>query len=569
MVECPRCKTEVPREDLRFCTGCGHDLTALTVVAAVDTSPLTVRPTVLKAHQSGGVPRLIRFQSSGERQDYQLNQNELAIGKAPHNQIVLDDPTVSASHAIISHTPDGYSILDLASRNGTWLNGERLNNRSRILQHGDRIQLGETILTFRLTDRSEAVQPADTPSEELRPASVPTTPESPRSNRTIMVSLPRNVREVVGMEPGSLPPGALPKSRRPPVRTRGNSRLTAALVNSASRIISTLIGASLTIGLALYLTRQVPQTGTVVAPIPGAKLMTIATEGVWVDFDTGPLGARLEASGAATRPGAAGMLLISDRGSTDLVWMPVDSGGAQSGPLTSLPVSLSTTDGFVDPEAITYGNSFFYLLTSQSDPVDRRQHHLMRFDFDTGTREVRGTAESIGNLRDLLLQNIPELSTTGSIPGSLGGLNAEGLAWDPGNERLLIGLRSPLIGNQAVLVPLQMADPRGGFVQENLKFAEPRLLILPLDGQGIRDITFDPQIRSFLILSGPPENRPDDDFNLWEWNGRHDGRPRRLLTLDGQQKPEGIASLTVDGQSYLFITGDAGSYVRLNYREEP
>jgi hypothetical protein len=556
MAECPRCKTEVPREDLRFCTGCGHDL------AAVDTSPLSVRPTVLKTDPAGAVPRLIRFQSSGERHDYQLNQAELAIGKAAHNQIVLDDPTVSASHAIISHSQDGYSILDLASRNGTWLNGERLSNRSRILQHGDRIQVGETILTFRLTDRNEAIQPAAAPAGELRPSAPP--PAADRSNRTIMVSLPRNVREVVGMERRPLP-----ERGRRPVRTRANSRLTAALVNSASRIISTLIGASLTIGLALYLTRQASQPGMVVPPIPNAKSMTIAAEGVWVDFNTGILGERLEVSGAATRPGAAGMLLVTDRGSTDLIWMPIDGTGAQSGPLTPLPVRLSTPDEFVDPEAITYGNSFFYLLTSQSDPVDRRQHHLMRFDFDAVTREVRGSAESIGNLRDLLLKNIPELSATGAIPGSLGGLNAEGLAWDPGNERLLIGLRSPLIGNQAVLVPLQMADPRGGFTPENLKFAEPRLIILPLDGQGIRDITYDPQIRNFLILSGPPENRPADNFNLWEWNGRNDGRPRRLLTLDGQQKPEGIASLSVDGHNYLFITGDAGSYVRLNYREEP
>ncbi|MFM8393609.1 MAG: DUF3616 domain-containing protein, partial [Acidobacteriota bacterium] len=140
--------------------------------------------------------------------------------------------------------------------------------------------------------------------------------------------------------------------------------------------------------------------------------------------------------------------------------------------------------------------------------------------------------------------------------------------WDPNYEQLLIGLRSPLIGDQAILIPLKMRDPRGPFDQTNLELADPRLIILPLDGQGVRDITYDPVLKSFLILSGPPENRPEDNFNIWEWNGQKDGHPRRLLTLDGRRRPEGMASLTINGRNTLFITGDAGSYVALGYRFE-
>ncbi|MFZ4985921.1 MAG: DUF3616 domain-containing protein [Blastocatellia bacterium] len=557
MFDCPRCDRPVPSDDIRFCIGCGYDL------VAGETSPLTAKPPVLTPESTGPVARLIRFRSTGEQHEFRLDRSEIAIGKATHNQIVLDDPTVSASHAIITPAPDGYSILDLASRNGTLVNGERLNNRSRILRHGDRIQVGETILTFRLTDRSEPIQRTPPPSGELRPAAPLTPAASPPANRTIKVTLPPDIRELVEMERRA------PDGRKGPVRQKETRGLSGILLNSASRIISTLIGAALTIGLVIYLTRDRQPTGRLPDPGPLASAMTIAAEGVWVDFDTGILGEKLEVSGAASRPGFPGMLLVTDRGSSDLIWMNVESSGTQSGPLVSVPVRLADGGQFVDPEAITYGNSFFYLLTSQSDPVDLRQHQLVRFDFDPINREIRRPVESIGNLRDLLLRSIPELSTTGAAPGSLGGLNAEGLAWDPNNEQLLIGLRSPLIGDQAVLIPVRMPDLRGSFSLENIRFTEPRMIILPLNGQGIRDITFDPQIRNFLILSGPPENRPADNFNLWEWNGRYDGRPRRLLTLDGQHRPEGLTSLTVDGQSYLFITGDGGSYVRLGYREEP
>ena len=558
MSECIRCNKPVSGEGTNLCASCSGDS------VIIDTSPLPAKPPVLSAVPAGRIPRIIRFRASGEQQEYRLDRTEIAIGTAPHNQIVLDDPTVSASHAIISHSGEGYGILDLASRNGTLVNGERLNNRSRVLQHGDRIQLGETILTYRLTERFEAVEPVPGAIGTLQPTvkSDPPRPSAPETNRTIKVTLPRDVRELVASDP------RYTRSQRSPDSQRSPSWLAAALVNSTSRIISTLIGACLTVWLALYLARYLGPSDLTLNTAPAIRSMDIITEGVWVDFDTGILGARVEASGAASRPGLGGMLLVTDRGPSNLVWMSVDSNGSQTGPLTTLPMRLQSGEEFIDPEAITYGNSSFYLLTSLSDPIDLRQHHLVRFDLDPVTREFRGPLESIGNIRELLLRSIPELTTTGSPPGSLGGLNAEGLAWDPGKEQLLIGLRSPLIGNQAVLIPLLFNDPRQGFKSENVRFAEPRLILLPLDGQGVRDMTFDPQLRNFLILSGPPENRPDDNFNLWEWNGRHDGHPRRLLTLDGEQRPEGLTSVSIDGQNYLFITGDGGGYVRLKYSNE-
>ncbi|HKP12152.1 MAG TPA: FHA domain-containing protein, partial [Blastocatellia bacterium] len=94
-------------------------------------------------------PRLIAVLPSGERAEYFVSQAEMEIGKASHNHIVLSDPTVSNTHAMLLARDGGYSIVDLGSRNGTFVNGERLGTQSHTLRHGDTVQLGQTVLTFR------------------------------------------------------------------------------------------------------------------------------------------------------------------------------------------------------------------------------------------------------------------------------------------------------------------------------------------------------------------------------------------------------------------------------------
>src|SRR6185503_18169331 len=93
--------------------------------------------------------RLIGVLPSGEKLEYFINRQEVEVGKAAHNHIVLNDPTVSNTHAILIARNSGYSIVDLGSRNGTYVNGERLGNHAHTLRHGDSIQLGQTLLTFR------------------------------------------------------------------------------------------------------------------------------------------------------------------------------------------------------------------------------------------------------------------------------------------------------------------------------------------------------------------------------------------------------------------------------------
>ena len=60
-------------------------------------------------------------------------------------EIVLDDPTVSRTHAEIRLTGDGATVEDLSSTHGTFVNDERVMGR-RALVTGDRVRFGSTVL---------------------------------------------------------------------------------------------------------------------------------------------------------------------------------------------------------------------------------------------------------------------------------------------------------------------------------------------------------------------------------------------------------------------------------------
>jgi hypothetical protein len=75
-----------------------------------------------------------------------LTEAEYLVGRHRENAIQLNDPGVSGFHARIYRGPDGYTIEDMKSRNGTWVNDERVQLRT--LTSGDRIHVGQTDLVF-------------------------------------------------------------------------------------------------------------------------------------------------------------------------------------------------------------------------------------------------------------------------------------------------------------------------------------------------------------------------------------------------------------------------------------
>ena len=69
-------------------------------------------------------------------------RSEVTIGRKVGNAVRLLDPKVSRTHARIQATEEGFRILDLKSSNGTFINGERIENF--LLNSGDKIRVGFT-----------------------------------------------------------------------------------------------------------------------------------------------------------------------------------------------------------------------------------------------------------------------------------------------------------------------------------------------------------------------------------------------------------------------------------------
>lgn len=88
-----------------------------------------------------------RGSHQGARQDMHQDR-PLAVGRDGQQcELVLDDPEVSGQHALIKYEQGRFVIYDMASTNGTFVNGHRVQRQS--LMDGDRIRIGGTTLVFK------------------------------------------------------------------------------------------------------------------------------------------------------------------------------------------------------------------------------------------------------------------------------------------------------------------------------------------------------------------------------------------------------------------------------------
>ncbi|HVO84503.1 MAG TPA: FHA domain-containing protein [Syntrophobacteria bacterium] len=80
--------------------------------------------------------------------DFSLQDGGKTIGRAPGNDIVLENLLVSGHHARIDQAGGDYILTDLRSKNGTYVNGARISSAK--LKHGDQILVGKHTLVFEL-----------------------------------------------------------------------------------------------------------------------------------------------------------------------------------------------------------------------------------------------------------------------------------------------------------------------------------------------------------------------------------------------------------------------------------
>ncbi len=112
--------------------------------------------------------RLILTHDGAVIREYKLDKERTTVGRKPHNDIHLEDPTVSGEHAVFLKLQHAY-VEDLGSTNGVLLNGKRVSKRQ--LNHGDVIRIGRHEFKYvddnaGQFDQTVMIPAASTPAKE-------------------------------------------------------------------------------------------------------------------------------------------------------------------------------------------------------------------------------------------------------------------------------------------------------------------------------------------------------------------------------------------------------------------
>ncbi len=253
--------------------------------------------------------------------------------------------------------------------------------------------------------------------------------------------------------------------------------------------------------------------------------------------------------------------LLTTGGQTRSSGCNSDEDRKQAGAIKTIDIATS----IIDLEGITTDGAYFYVVGSQSKSKGADQAGLARFKFDAASQRAVGT-EAASGLKKFLADNVAELRGMENTKYKDGGINVEGIAWDPQNKRLLLGLRSPVVEGQALVVPMKLRDPKASLSFDNLEVEGKKAIRLPLGGAGIRSIEFDESRKAFHLITGAGPNSEKMDFKTWEWSGK-DVTPalRELETFDRRLKPEGITRVSNGAREFIFIVFDTSGYAATEY----
>ena len=174
---CTQCGHENP-DSSRFCAQCGHALSRGNEVPTGETTKVipkvggedsTETPEVGEAPENSGESGLVdslppgsallvvkRGPNAGSR--FLLDRTVTTAGRHPDSEIFLDDVTVSRRHVEFIRENNGFSVRDVGSLNGTYVNREPID--TAILSGGDEVQIGKFRLVF-LTSSTSGAGPAD------------------------------------------------------------------------------------------------------------------------------------------------------------------------------------------------------------------------------------------------------------------------------------------------------------------------------------------------------------------------------------------------------------------------
>lgn len=269
-------------------------------------------------------------------------------------------------------------------------------------------------------------------------------------------------------------------------------------------------------------------------------------------------------------------VFIDNRDAGALYELNLNPDGSQDGPTVRRPIIGLGDDALSDPEGIARIDRDGGIDLIVASSLGVRSVKAGEVDACDGLVRVRYApegdlhAEAMRGFRDWVIAGHPAFAAAAELTPDQGGLNLEGLAWDPSRGALLFGVRSPVTdGRISVLcayldtdAPWSTAALRVGptLSIDKSDFDEP---------QGIRDIDYDPVRQEYLVVVGRSISGRNVPFELCTWDGTGstvhvvDAKFKPGTSKRSPMKPEGVTAFPGGGVRQVLIVDDAGGFAVL------
>ena len=253
------------------------------------------------------------------------------------------------------------------------------------------------------------------------------------------------------------------------------------------------------------------------------------------------------------------ILIVVDEGKNPLLLYSIVK--AKTGPELTLLKSENSEIKVTDLEAVARGNNAdVFMITSHSETKNgkrkKKREQLLKLEFNKKqVVNVTMFGDLLSYIQTTLRSNLPlkadELET----------INIEGMAFNPEQQSLLIGLRSPVHDDKAII--LTMLNPYDIFKKNKSPLFDDSLHLLDLAGATIRGMTNDRRRNRYLITGEVANKKGKKRSRLWAWQPASSTKPKQLTlpkmkSIEKIKNIEGITIAEHNNKEYLLFVCDDG-----------
>lgn len=203
---------------------------------------------------------------------------------------------------------------------------------------------------------------------------------------------------------------------------------------------------------------------------------------------------------------------------------------------------------------------YAYAITSHSrtdkGKAQRNREQLIRFRIEGNKLVEHDLYRDLGDYIEKT--GILEQAIRSKHKGAPG-INIEALSFDRAGKHLLIGFREPQIDGKSVIAVLE--NPQAIFDDNEEPRFSDELILLELEGGGIRSLVYDPHLEGYLMTNEVTDGKKKPQSRVWFWDGiaGHDPQTVDLPGMINMTNLEGITPVTVAGRRRILVISDDGN----------